>query len=73
MRGFKNSCFGRVFKENIMRYWPTYENGKYVDEYGTLTDLSDVVRNDLNPEFIFDETIEMPDAVNKVMEELNYA
>ena len=56
-----------------MRYWPTYENGKYVDEYGTLIDLSDVVRNDLNPEFIFDETIEMPDAVNKVMEELNYA
>jgi hypothetical protein len=53
-----------------MRYWSTSYNSRYVREDGEICDLSKVLKEDLSPQIIYDESVEIPKAVYKTIEKM---
>lgn len=52
-----------------MKYWPTDRNQQYVREDGEICGISKMLKEDLSPQIIYDEDIEMPHIVCRAMEE----
>lgn len=51
-----------------MRYWPLHDDqGDYVREDGEIVIISEILQRDSSPELIYDETINIPRIVKKVM------
>lgn len=53
-----------------MRYWPTDKNKQYVREDGKIRDISRILKEDLSPQIIYDEDIEMPNVVYRTVEKM---
>lgn len=53
-----------------MRYWPTDKNKQYVREDGKIRDISRILKEDLSPQIIYDEDVQMPKAVYRTIEEM---
>lgn len=53
-----------------MKYWPTDRNQQYVREDGEICGISKMLKEDLSPQIIYDEYIQMPKAVYQTMEKI---
>lgn len=54
-----------------MRYWRSENlSGNYIREDGKLINISSIFDTDYNPEFIFDQEIEVPNSVKETIEQL---
>jgi len=53
-----------------MRYWPTDVSGEYIREDGEVFSISEIFKQDLSPQIIYDEDIQMPKVVYRTMEKM---
>lgn len=53
-----------------MKYWPTDKERQYIREDGEICDLTKMLKEDLSPQIIYDEDIEMPNAVYWTIEKM---
>lgn len=56
--------------EKTMKYWPTDRDKKYVREDGRTCNSSEIFNNDIAPQIIYDEDIQMPNAVYRTLEKM---
>ena len=53
-----------------MRYWPTDKERQYIGEDGKIYNLLTMLKEDLSPQIIYDEDIQMPEDVYQTMEKI---
>ncbi len=53
-----------------MRYWTTPYNGRYIREDGEICDFPKMLKEDLSPQIIYDESIEIPKVVYRTIEKM---